>query len=113
MPAASTPNTSQQSIAEIALTTKRCATTAAMPQTIRLNATANPQISREDETPNFATGAQRPSAMPQQNAAAMATAGNFTECASSAPASRCEKFAGTDQTDGLPRFRNDSHLRSP
>jgi hypothetical protein len=67
------------------------------------------KLSAEEVIPNFATGGQGPSTMPQQNAAVIATAGNFTGRASSAPAFRCGRSVETDRTDGLPRFRNEFH----
>src|SRR5579863_9037890 len=58
----------------------------------------NPATRKEREVAYTETGGQRPRTMPQRKAAAIATAGSFTEHASGGPVSRCEKSAERDRT---------------
>jgi hypothetical protein len=64
-------------------------------------ATLNPAIRKMRDVAELSTSGHRPRAIPQVNAAAIATAGNFTEHVSAAPEFRCGRFAGRDRTGGL------------
>src|SRR5260370_886801 len=76
------------------------------PTTVGKVAERKPAAGQRYEVASLTIGGQRPTTTPHAKAAVIATAGSFTEHASTAPVSRCGKSAEKDQTGACPRFHN-------
>src|SRR5713101_5142240 len=94
----SVPRRIQQTAETMAASLDRDLFRRAIATTMRTPEARNPPAIHAREVASRATGWYRPRATPKAKAAVITTAGSFTGHVSAAPAFRCGRSAGIDQT---------------
>src|SRR5277367_2155396 len=101
MRALNTPSVTQQRREAAAPRNSLSRKVSRIPETTKINTAEKLNArSKRGATDCVKTG-RRPRTMPPANAAAIAKAGSFTECALALLESRCETFVGIDRRDAF------------